>query len=209
MRFPHPLPAVQHLLQRDSMPPFMHKFQTLRTLTVLAAVIPLLAVSAAHADDGHDHGDAPPTATGPALPRFAATSEAFELVGVVNGRQLTLYLDHADSNRPVEKARLELEIGDQKINVQPHAEGEFEATLAQPLQPGTFPVTATVTTGASTDLLAGELDLHGDEHAEEATASPWPRRAGWIGGALAVLVALAWGLRRRGAARRHRTGAAA
>ena len=46
------------------------------------------------AGDGHDHGDTAPAATGTALPRFAAVSETFELVGVlVVG---TLSLTHPD-----------------------------------------------------------------------------------------------------------------
>ena len=45
------------------------------------------------AGDGHDHGEATTSAGGPALPRFTAVSETFELVGVLNGKQLTLYLD--------------------------------------------------------------------------------------------------------------------
>ncbi|MDZ5455694.1 MULTISPECIES: hypothetical protein [Azohydromonas] len=180
-----------------------------KSAAVLVAALALLAVPAAQAGDGHDHGDAPPAATGPALPRFAAVSEDFELVAVVNGTHLTLYLDHADSNSPVKDAQLEVEIGGQKIKVQPHAEGEFEATLAQPLQPGATPVTATVTAGAVTDLLAGELDLHADEHAEQGNASHWQSASGWVAGVLGALGAMAWGWRRYATGRRSRTGAAA
>jgi cobalt-zinc-cadmium efflux system outer membrane protein len=35
---------------------------------------------------GHDHGEAPAAPAGPALPRFAATSDLFELVGVLDGQ---------------------------------------------------------------------------------------------------------------------------
>ncbi|WP_066338671.1 hypothetical protein [Azohydromonas lata] len=180
-----------------------------KSAAVLAAALALLAVPAAQAGDGHDHGDALPAVTGPALPRFAAVSEDFELVGVVNGTQLTLYLDHADSNSPVKDAQLEVEIGGQKIKAQPHAEGEFEATLAQPLQPGATPVTATITAGAVTDLLAGELDLHADEHAEQGDAGHGQRAVAWAAGALGALGAVAWGWRRYATGRRNRTGATA
>jgi hypothetical protein len=63
------------------------------------------------AGEGHDHGDAAPVATGPALPRFAAVSETFELVGVLNGKQVTLYLDRAADNSAGRGAKIELEIG--------------------------------------------------------------------------------------------------
>ena len=53
----------------------------------------ILAASPAWAGPGHDHGDAAPAAVGQALPRFSAVSETFELVGVLSGKQITLYLD--------------------------------------------------------------------------------------------------------------------
>ena len=80
---------------------------------------------------GGDHGEAPASSAGPTSPLFAATSETFELVGVVNGKQLTLYLDRYADGSPVKDAKLELELGGVKVPVEPHAEGEFEATLAQ------------------------------------------------------------------------------
>lgn len=153
----------------------------------LLMAVALLLSAAAQAGDGHDHGEAPAAASGPALPRFTATSDLFELVGVVNGRQLTLYLDHAPTNAPVKDATLELEIGDRKLQAQPDGEGQFEATLEQALPEGTSPVTATVTAGADSDLLAGELDIHGDTHAEAPHAHGWKEYALWGAGGIAAL----------------------
>ena len=90
------------------------------------------------AGDGHDHGEAPASSAGPALPRFAAASETFELVGVVNGKRLTLYLDRYADGSPVKDAKLELELGGVKVPVESHGEGEFEAMLAQELKPGSL-----------------------------------------------------------------------
>lgn len=149
------------------------------------------------AGDGHDHGEAAPSAAGPALPRFTAVSEQFELVGVVNGKQVTFYLDHADTNEPVKDAKLSVELGGTQLNVKPHADGEFEAELAQALKPGVISVTATVTTPKETDLLAGELDLHEETHAEESHTPAWPSYLGWIASAAAALAVVAWVLRRR------------
>lgn len=169
------------------------RYLTLRPLATLAAVVTLLCAPALHAEDGHNHDhDAGPAATGPALPRFAATSELFELVGVLNGKQLTLYLDHAGDNSPVKDAKLELELGGTKVPVESHAEGEFEAVLAEELSPGVIPVTATVAAGQQTDLLAGELDLHEEEQVEEAHVHSWQEYAAWIVGGLVALAALLW-----------------
>lgn len=153
--------------------------------------------SSAH--EGHDDA---PAASAAALPRFHAVSEDFELVGVLNGKQLTLYLDHATDNRPVKNATLELELGALKLRPTPHGEdGEFEATLAEALKPGTIPVTVTVSAGEQSDLLAGELDLHADEHADAATALAWkPWAAGGLIAAALAAVLLSLRARRQGVA---------
>lgn len=152
------------------------------------------------AGPGHDHDDAPAVSASSASPRFAAVSESFELVGILQGKQLTLYLDHSADNSPVADARLELELAGQKIPVQSHGVGEFVATLTQELPTGQHAVMATVVTPRETDLLAGELDLHGDEHRDAQTGlRAWLLYAGL---ALVVLVLLVWGLRRR-FGRRH------
>ena len=189
----HPMPSLLALLMA----------------TVLSAPLPALA------GPGHDHGDAPAAAAaGMALPRFAATSELFELVGVLDGQKIALYLDHAGDNSPVKDARLELDIAGTSVPVTRVAEGEFQATLAAPLAEGVSPVTATVAAGTDTDLLAGEIDLHPVAHSDAAPAG-WDCRTALIAGAVAaVLLALAaaWGLRRGRTARignNQRVGGAA
>jgi hypothetical protein len=176
-----------------------------RLLGGAALALALLAPVPSMAGDGHDHGDAPAASAAAALPRFAASSELFELVGVLNGTKLTLYLDHAADNAPVKNARLDLDLGDTKLELKPTGEGEFEATLAQPLQVGVTPVTATVTTPQGADLLAGEFDLHEAPHADAEHAHGWQEYA-IIAGAAALLAALllatlVWALRRRAARR--------
>ena len=137
---------------------------------------------------GHSH-DAPAQSVGQALPRFAATSEAFELVGVVNGKHVTLYLDRAADNSPVNGAQLHLDLGGAKVDVRPHGEGEFEGSLAQELKPGVIPVTATVIVGNESDLLAGDLDLHSSVH-EAHASSGWRGYVAWIAAGIAGLVLL-------------------
>jgi hypothetical protein len=163
----------------------------------------------ATAGEGHDHGDAAPAATGPALPRFAAVSETFELVGVLNGKQITLYLDRAADNAPVTDAQIELEIGGTKFKAERHDDA-FEVLLAAVPKPGVLPITATVTAGQEVDLLAGELDLHEEAHAEEAAhVHSWKEYASWAAAALALLAVLILIGRRLAASRQRRAGAAA
>lgn len=163
----------------------------LGALALLGAFALGLLPLGALAGDGHDHGDAPAAQAGPALPRFAATSDLFELVGVLDGKRLVLYLDHAADNRPVQDAQLDLEFDGAKLAVQPHGEGAFEATLAAEPGEGVIAVTATVVAGDASDLLAGSLDIHHEAHAgRAATAAPWTTYGAW-GAALAALLALA------------------
>jgi hypothetical protein len=181
-------------------------------ISLLAALLVSIATAwplAAHAGPGHDHGDAAPAPSGPALPRFAAESETFELVGVLNGRQLTLYLDRAADNAPVAGAQIELEIAGVKHQAQAQ-DNTYGVTLPAPPKPGVLPITATITAGAELDLLAGELDLHDHAHAEESAHShAWPARAGWAVAGLAALAVL-FIIGRRLATRRQRsTGTAA
>jgi hypothetical protein len=162
---------------------------------------------AAKADAGHDHGPAPTSAAGSGPPRFAAVSETFELVGVLSGNVLTLYLDRTDDNSPVKDAKLDVELGGVKLDVKPHGEGEFETTLAQALKPGLTAVTATVAAGQETDLLAGELDLRESAQANGPVVSPpWKKYASWLVAGLLTLALLAWGLRRLRMDRFNRLG---
>lgn len=164
---------------------------------------------AVRAGDGHDHGDAAPVASGPALPRFNAVSEIFELVGVVRGKQVTLYLDRAADNAPVTNAVIELEIGGAKLKAEKH-EDAYEVMLPAEPKPGVLAITATVAAGKDVDLLAGELDIHEEAHADAtAHVHGWREYAGWAVGAIAALAVLILVGRRMAAGRQARAGAAA
>ncbi|MFD2836662.1 hypothetical protein ACFS3C_09080 [Azotobacter vinelandii] len=160
------------------------------------AVLLFAAAPGVPADDGHDHGEAPATRTGPALPRFAAVSEHFELVGVLDDGHLALYLDRADDNSPVTGATLELSVGGIAIAVEEHAPGEFEGSLAAELEEGELAVVATVAVGQVRERLTGELDIHHDEHADEHDHGISQGLYGAAAGAALLLVLLGWAVRR-------------
>lgn len=175
-------------------------------LATFIAAIP----GATWADAGHEDGAPAGAAVGSAPPRFTAASETFELVGVLNGKQLSLYLDRAADNSPVKDAKLELELGAVKLDVKPRGEGEFEATLAQPLKPGVTAVTVTVVAGQETDLLAGEMDIREGAHTDAAVGSQsWKKYGIGLIAGLLTLAALVWGLRRVRANRIKPVGGAA
>lgn len=182
--------------------------------TVMAWCITALLWSPAPqalAGEGHDHGEAPKPTAATALPRFTAVSELFELVGVVNDKEITLYLDRFGDNSPVEGATLELELDGVSIPVERHEAGEFEATLQQELKSGVVAVTATVIAGQESDLLVGELDLHDDDvGAHAATEVPvWNTYSPWLGAGVAAIGLIGWGALRRGSVRNGKAGGAA
>lgn len=162
----------------------------------------LFSTAPAWAGEGHDHGEAAPAAVGQALPRFSAVSETFEIVGVLSGKQITLYLDRFADNSPVRGAQIELEIGGAKFTAANQGEDEYEVVLAEAPKSGVLPVTVTVTAGNEVDLLAGELDIHEEAHNdEEAHTHGWTEYAGWAAAGIVALALLSWGGRRVMAAR--------
>lgn len=181
----HPMPTTPPRPTRPSTP--LHA-----TLALLLALACFTVPAHAGGDHDHDHGPATPATTTPAAPRLVAESETFELVGVLQGARLTLYLDRFADNQPVPGAVLELEVGGQPLKAVALADGRYEATLPSAPAPGVLPVTISVTAGAEMDLLAGELDVPGeaaDAHGHAATPSLALATAGW---AAAAVLGLAW-----------------
>ncbi len=169
----------------------------------LAALLAMLSLTT-QAGDGHDHGEAPAAAAGPALPRFAAISDTVELVGVLDGHDLSLWLDHAADNSPVTDARLELMVGGVKVEVDQQEPGVFMAELAQEPAEGELAIVALVVTGQQRVPLSAELDIH---HASAppspAASTPWVTYASWGGGALLLLALLGWAIARTRATTGH------
>lgn len=171
------------------------------TAATLLALLLTLFIPLAIAGPGHDDGDTAPQATSSALPRFTAVSENLELVGIVNGKLITLYLDRFKDNSSVNDAQIEIDIAGSKYQAQKHADGEYEVTLKEPLKPGVMAITATIKAGELIDLLATELDLHADADAP-GIRDAWKAIAMWIGAGLLALIALGAIVRFRHQARR-------
>ena len=156
--------------------------------TFMALIFTLLSPMAI-AGEGHDHAEAAPKTQGTALPRFVAFSEDLEMVGIVNGKQLTIYLDRFTDNSPVNDALIDIDIQGGKYKAEKHGVGEYEVILKDTLKPGVIAITATIQAGELNDLLAAELDLHTDEE-EPSHGSSWKGIVLWIGTGLFVLMAL-------------------
>ena len=171
---------------------------TLLALWVLSA---LLAFSpSASAGEGHDHGDAAPVATGAGSPRVSSHSDLFELVGIVDGGVMTIYIDRHATNEPVTGATVEVDAGTAKGMATPQADGTYRFEHPIFKETTTLSVRFTVVAGAESDLLGGDLALtdpnagHSDDHAKR----PWLRWVAYAAGAMVLLVvAVVWVRRAR------------
>ena len=119
------------------------------------------------AGPGHDHGEEAPVSAGVALPRVVMESDLFEAVGVLSGRTLEIFVDHAATNAPVKDATLDLQLNGQKVPLELHAEGEFDAVLPESGLGEQLAVALQVSVGDQSEVLTGTLLLADQGHAHE------------------------------------------
>ncbi len=158
----------------------------MRRLLVLC-VAGLVSLAAwAHGDE--DHGEAAaPAPVADIAPRAAAQSEEFELVAILAHGKLTFYLDRYTDNAPVADATIDVESGAFKAVAIQRAPGVYEVPGAAFAQAGKFPLTLSVQTSDSADLLSATL-----EHAGPAAAPAHVHtRSEWAIWLAAAAVALA------------------
>jgi len=172
-----------------------------RLALVLAVGLAVPALAGPGHDGGHDHDEAPVVTAGPALPRFEAHSDLFEIVGTLDHHgELSLTLDRYATNEPVPDARIELESGSVKANAEFRPElGAYRFAANAFGEPGSYPITLTVTAGSDVDLLAADLVVPPPEPAAATDAPAVDRRLWWGAGGVLAVLALAFALRRRAA----------
>ncbi|TAK89418.1 MAG: hypothetical protein EPO09_17460 [Aquabacterium sp.] len=175
-------------------------------LALAIATTALLSPSA-WAHGGEDHGDEPAAINTPATlaaPRATAQTDSFELVAVMQAGAkptLTLYLDHADTNAPIEGASIEVESGAFKGTAKAVEPGVYTLPAPALASPGRYPLTITVQSAAGADLMDATLDVgasdapheqaqtHASDHSgpqAPQASSRWP----WLAAAAGLLIAL-------------------
>lgn len=145
------------------------------------------------AGPGHDHShdEAPAASEGTASPRFEAHSDLFEAVGILEGNTLSLFIDRYADNAPVFDATAELESGEVKATGDFHEEhGDYSFDGASFANPGSYPITLTITAGDEIDILAANLVI--PEEAHHSDEAHLERPVIWGIAALILLLALAW-----------------
>lgn len=162
-----------------------------------------LAAPGAHGPNG-EHLDALAKAGGNSgtVPSFEARSEAFELVGRLQGGELSILINRFATNEPVLNATVEVETGNVKAPAKFHADmGDYaidDANLLKALAaPGDHSMVVTVLAGNDSDLLDGTLTVAGavlDDHghSHDDGHAHGPSRTVWLTLALVVLAAVGW-----------------
>jgi membrane fusion protein, heavy metal efflux system len=161
-----------------------------------AAALALTVVPAA-AHEGHDHG-APVPVDASWAPRATARSNDFDLVAVLAGTQLVVWLDRAADNAPVPKAQIEVEAGPWKGVATAAADGSYHLDAASLAEAGSHELVFTVQAGDAVDLLPATLVV------PAAALVKAEGKGGIVGaglGVLALVAALGWGFKRRMAGR--------
>ena len=130
----------------------------LRRLALCSLLLAAPALAGPGGPD-HHHGPEPTAAALPQSPRLVAVSEAWQLVGILKGGALTLYLDRQEDNAPATDATLELDIAGRTVRAEPQPDGTFRIP-AEALGTGEVEVLATIG-GAAPDLLVGTIRVPG------------------------------------------------
>lgn len=179
----------------------------LRNITLFAMVV--LASAAAWAGPGHDHGPEAAAPVSNATPRLESVGSTMELVATAQGHRLILYLDHRDTNEPIDDAVIEVSGEEIPTALAKRVEpGTYELEADWVDQPGTKALIFTITTSTDVDLLNGTWRVAEDQAGTSSDAAALPllevlSRSDVLGvliGALAFGFVLAFAWRNR----RHR-----
>jgi hypothetical protein len=188
-------------------PPFAPTLGALVRALMCAALIPTAAWASpgAHGPNG-EHLDAPAAVVGAsAAPKLSAHSDVLELVARLQGDALVIDLGRFDTNEPIAKARVEVELGALRAQAQWRpTEGDYllgDAAMLKALQAeGEHALVFTIEAGETSDLLEGVLhnEPDHDDPAHDADEAPTPGAMPALGagpmGASAVVLALAGGV---------------
>ncbi|MDA8259110.1 MAG: hypothetical protein M0Z99_26315 [Betaproteobacteria bacterium] len=157
----------------------------------LATVIAFPTWAGGDASDGHTHAESTPAPVPvtTSAPRAVAATEDFEVVAVLEGKHLVVYVDRFASNEPVAKAKVEVEGAGLKGFAGEAAPGTYVMDLAAALAPAKHALTISIEASDSADLLSATLDTTPPAAGSEHTHG-WGERVVWI---LASLVLVAAG----------------
>jgi len=151
-----------------------------------AALITLLGASWLSAHEGHDHDAAPLPASVSIAPRAEATSDAFELIAIAQGSELSIYLDGFATNEPVEGAAIEVETPNGPVIARTHGDA-YRVPATWLSKPGRYDLIFTVTAKEGADVLPLTLEIPEARSESTPTGDTSARGESWSGRALLIL----------------------
>ena len=154
---------------------------------VALALYAVMLSAFGHGDE--DHGAPAAAISQGVAPRAVAATEDFELVAVLEGQHLVVYVDRYASNEPVANARIEVEGAGLMAPAAEAAPGTYVLDVAAEIPAGKHPLAIAVEAGDSADLLSATLDT--SHPAAAAHVHGWREQIVWIVAGLLLAVGVA------------------
>jgi len=145
---------------------------------LLVLALSCLGGGVAVAHEGHDEMQAAAASGAPGLPRLVVSSETYELVAVLEGERLTIYLDRFEDNVPVTDANIAVTVNDEPVIAQPSGEGTYRISSKRFAGRGVVELVFDIKAKDGDDLLIGKFTLAGSaQDGHSPPALPWYGRA--------------------------------
>lgn len=156
---------------------------------LLTAIFTLPAWAGGDSSDGHSHAAAVPLVTTATAPRAVAATEEFEIVAVLEGKKLVVYVDRFATNAPVAKAKVEVEGAGLKGILSETAPGTYVMDVAAAIAPASYPLTISIEAGDTADLLTATLNIPQPAGGAEGVVPVygWQQWIAWIVAGLLLL----------------------
>ena len=143
--------------------------------TALFLAFAATAPSTAH--EGHDLATVEAGGASRSQPRLVVDSESYELVAVLEGQGLTIYLDRFGDNSPVTDAKVAVTVNEETVAAETEADGTYSLISPQFVRGGLFELVFDIKAPETDDLLIGKLLLpNGGVMGGPTELMPWYAR---------------------------------
>jgi cobalt-zinc-cadmium efflux system membrane fusion protein len=137
------------------------------------ALLACVTTAGVTAHEGHDLEAAAAPGASRSQPRLVTDSETYELVAVLEGQRLVIYLDRFEDNTPVTDAHVAVSINDETTAAEAAADGTYAVASRLFERGGLFELVFDIKAPEGDDLLIGKLSLPAAGPASAAVNSPW------------------------------------
>ncbi|ACB80049.1 RND transporter [Methylobacterium sp. DM1] len=143
-------------------------------LAMLILATGLAAPALAGGGDDHSHGPAPAAAAAEGTPRVAMQSDLYQVVGILKGDRLTLYVDRSEDNAPVTGATVSVTVEGEAVPAVANADGTYAVSSPHLAEPGSNDLVIQVAGPDGEDLLIGSLVVAGPSRPAAQAEAPHP-----------------------------------